>query len=252
MVPLPNVPVSHWDEVFTLGAAASAALGDLEQQATQLNYLAWVHSVPPRHPQTMLRYGTEAFELATRSNATAQIAWSHHYSGAALRMLGRLDEAITSASRAAEMFRTMGDSDSYVQSLTNIGNCLRDQGRYEEALRQFLQLRALIDDEGSGMTPNIAAHSRPVALIRIGECLAHLGRRTEAITTLGEAIGLLDELQVANFWPAEALKELAALLAEEGRTGESRRTYARAAEVFESIGDTEAGSRCHALATAAS
>ncbi|WP_411114294.1 tetratricopeptide repeat protein [Streptomyces sp. 029-5] len=242
----------HWGEVFTRGAAAAAALGDLEQQATQLNYLAWVHSVPPRHPETMLRYATEAFELATRSSATAQIAWSHHYSGAALRVLGRLDEAIASASRAAEMFRTMGDADSYVQSLTNIGNCLRDQGRYEEALRQLLQLRALIDDEGSGMTPNIAAHSRPVALIRIGECLAHLGRRTEAITTLGEAIGLLDELQVANFWLAEALEELAALLAEEGRTGESRRTYARAAEVFESIGDTEAGSRCHALAGAVS
>ncbi|MGW6603158.1 tetratricopeptide repeat protein [Streptomyces sp. NPDC055036] len=242
----------HWREVFTLGVAAAAALGDLAQQATQLNYLAWVHSVPPRHPQTMLRYGAEAFELATRSNATAQIAWSHHYSGAALRMLGRLDEAIASASRAAEMFRTMGDTDSYVQSLANIGNCLRDQGRYAEALRQFRRLRALIDDESAGMTPNIAAHSRPVALIRIGECLAHLGRRTEAVSTLGEAIGLLDELQVANFWLAEALEELAALLADEGRTGESRRTYARAAEVFESIGDTEASGRCHAQATVAS
>ncbi|MFE7568717.1 tetratricopeptide repeat protein [Streptomyces sp. NPDC057539] len=189
----------------------------------------------------MLRYGAEAFELATRSNATAQIAWSHHYSGAALRMLGRLDEAIASASRAAEMFLTMGDTDSYVQSLANIGNCPRDQGRYAEALRQFRRLRALIDDESAGMTPNIAAHSRPVALIRIGECLAHLGHRTEAVSTLGEAIGLLDELQVANFWLAEALEELAALLAQEGRTGESRRTYARAAEVFEAIGDTRPG-----------
>ncbi|MFD7288316.1 tetratricopeptide repeat protein [Streptomyces sp. NPDC059863] len=180
------------------------------------------------------------------------MAWSHHYSGAALRMLGRLDEAIASASRAAEMFRTMGDTDSYVQSLANIGNCLRDQGRYAEGLRQFRRLRALIDDESAGMTPNIAAHSRPVALIRIGECLAHLGRRTEAVSTLGEAIGLLDELQVANFWLAEALEELAALLAEEGRTGESRRTYARAAEVFESTGDTEASGRCRAQATVAS
>ncbi|MGV9304185.1 hypothetical protein ACWDLG_12500 [Nonomuraea sp. NPDC003727] len=41
---------------------------------------------------------------------------------------------------------------------------------------------------------------------------------------------------------------LAASLADEGRTEESRRTYARAAEVFEAIGDTEAGSRCsHAV-----
>jgi hypothetical protein len=41
--------------VFTLGSEAAAALGDLAQQAAQLNYLAWVHSVPPSDPQAMLR-----------------------------------------------------------------------------------------------------------------------------------------------------------------------------------------------------
>lgn len=41
---------SHWHEVFTLGAEAAAALGDLAQQAAQLNYLAWVRSVPPLDP----------------------------------------------------------------------------------------------------------------------------------------------------------------------------------------------------------
>jgi transcriptional regulator with XRE-family HTH domain len=38
---------SYWHEVFTLGSEAAAALGDPAQQAAQLNYLAWVHSVPP-------------------------------------------------------------------------------------------------------------------------------------------------------------------------------------------------------------
>ncbi|MFC7586091.1 NB-ARC domain-containing protein [Nonomuraea antimicrobica] len=37
----------HWQEVFTLGAEAAAALDDPARQATQLNYLAWVHLVPP-------------------------------------------------------------------------------------------------------------------------------------------------------------------------------------------------------------
>jgi transcriptional regulator with XRE-family HTH domain len=41
---------SHWHEVFTLGSEAAAALGDPAQQAAQLNYLAWVHSVPPSEP----------------------------------------------------------------------------------------------------------------------------------------------------------------------------------------------------------
>jgi hypothetical protein len=44
----------------------------------------------------------------------------------------------------------------------------------------------------------------------------------------------------------DATARLVALLAEEGRTEESRRTYARAAQVYEAIGDAEASSRCHA------
>ena len=61
------------------------------------------------------------------------------------------------------------------------------------------------------------------------------------------AIGLLETLQ-PNFRQAEALETLAALLAEEGRTEEGRRTYVRAAQVYEVIGDAEAGSRCQAAA----
>ncbi|MFF7597874.1 hypothetical protein [Streptomyces mirabilis] len=109
-----------------------------------------------------------------------------------------------------------------------------------------------MDDESSGMTPSVAVHSRPFALIRIGQCLGHLGRRVEAITTLGEAIGLLDALQVSDSRHAGGLEELAALLGEEGRTEESRLTYVRAAQVFESISDTEAHHRCLVLAAAGS
>ena len=95
------------------------------------------------------------------------------------------------------------------------------------------------------MTPTIAAHSPPDAHFRMAQCLGALGRRTEAISTLTEAIGLMETLQ-PNFRQAEALETLAALLAEEGRTEESRRTYARAAQVYEAIGDAEASSRCYA------
>ncbi|MFF3410519.1 helix-turn-helix domain-containing protein [Streptomyces sp. NPDC002742] len=241
----------HWHEVFTLGAESAAALGDLEQQATQLNYLAWVHSVPPADPQAMLRYAAEALELAAQGGAKAQIAWSHEYTAGALLLLGRADEAIPLSLRAAETFKALGDMDSYVQTLANVANCLRDEGRYAEALRQFRTALALMDGEASGMTPSVATHSRPFALIRIGQCLGHLGRRGEAITTLSEGIALLDTLQVSDFRHAGALETLAVLLSEEGRTGESRRTYALAARVFESIGDAQAGNRCHALASAA-
>ncbi|MFJ6837036.1 NB-ARC domain-containing protein [Streptomyces sp. NPDC091209] len=241
----------HWHEVFTLGAESAAALGDLEQQATQLNYLAWVHSVPPADPQAMLRYAAEAWELATRAGAEAQIAWSHEYTAGALLLLGRSDEAIPLSFRAAETFKTLGDIDSYVQTLANVANCLRNEGRHAEALEQFRTALALMDGEGSGMTPSVATHSRPFALIRIGQCLGQLGRLGEAINTLSEGIALLDTLQVSDFRRAGALEVLAVLLSEDGRAGESRRTYALAARVFEEIGDAEASSRCQALATGA-
>ncbi|MDT9687313.1 helix-turn-helix domain-containing protein [Streptomyces sp. P9(2023)] len=241
----------HWHEVFTLGAEAAAALGDLTQQAAQLNYLSWVHSVPPREPQLMLRYATEALEVATKAGATAQVAWAGEYTAGALRLLGRWDEALAMSLRAAETFRTIGDMDSHVQCLAHVANCLRDEGRHGKALEYYVSLLALMDDEHSGMTPSVVAHSRPYALIRIAQCLGHLGRRAEAIAGLGEGLELLEALQVSDYRHGEALETLAALLAEEGRTDESRGAYARAALVFESIGDTEAGSRCHALAGAA-
>ena len=237
---------SHWHEVFTLGSAAAAALGDLAQQAAQLNYLAWVHSVPPSDPQAMLRCATQALDLATRSGATAQIAASHQSTGRALLALGRLDEAAAPAFRAAETFKTLGDIDSYVQCLSFIGLCRCDEGRYREALDYFRKTLALIDDEESGMAPAIAAQSRPFALLRIGQCLGDLGRRAEAIITLTEAVGLMEALH-PNFRQAEALESLAGLLAKDGRTGESRRTYARAAQVFQAIDDAEASSRCDAF-----
>lgn len=242
----------HWREVFTLGAEAAAALGDPAQQATQLNYLAWVHSVPPSDPQAVLRYAADALELATRADATAQIAWSHEYTASALRLLGRFDQAVTASSQAAKMFKTAGDIDAHVQSLAHIAHCLLDEGRHAEALEQYLGLLAQLEDPESGMTPSVVTLSRPLALLRIGHCLAHLGRGKEAITTLSEGIDLVDTLQMSDFRQASALETLGALLADEGRTDESRRTYARAAQVFEAIGDTEASSRCHALATATS
>ncbi|HYB16761.1 MAG TPA: helix-turn-helix domain-containing protein [Streptosporangiaceae bacterium] len=242
---------AHWRLVFTIGAAAAAALDDLPQQAAQLNYLAWVHSIPPSDPQAMLRYAAEALDLAAKSGAQAQIAGSYQYTARAQLLLGRPEEAAASAFSAAKTFDATGDIDAYVQCLSLIGLCRRGEGRYAEALEQFRSVLALIDDDGSGMTPTIAAQCRPDAHFRIAQCLGALGRRTEAISALIEATGLMETLP-PNFQQAEALETLAALMAEEGRTGESRHAYARAARVYEAIGDAEASSRCDAAVAPAS
>ncbi|WP_440071223.1 ATP-binding protein [Streptosporangium sp. OZ121] len=240
----------HWYEVFTLGAEAAASLGDPARQAAQLNLLAWVHLVPREDLETTLRYTAQAMDLATRSGATTQIALAHHQAGGALRRLGRLDEAIVSETQAAKIFKANGDIDRYCHCLGALGTCLRDAGHHTEALEQYLDLWALLNDDRSGMTPGVAAFTRPIALARIGECLGLLGQRAEAITKLTEAISLMEQARLP-VPQARSLETLAALLADEERTGESRHAYARAAEVYEAVGDAEASSRCRGLADAA-
>jgi tetratricopeptide (TPR) repeat protein len=237
----------HWHEVFTLGAEAAAALDDADRQAAQLNQLAWVHLLPRDDPETALGYAAQALELATRCDATGEIAQAHHQTGGALRRLGRLDEAIASELRAAEMAKADGDVNRYCDCLGALGTCLRDAGRHAEALEQYLTVLALVNDDRSEVTPSVAAFTRPIALARIGECLGSLGRRAEGITKLTEAIALMEQVHLA-VPQARSLETLAALLAEEGRGEESRQAYARAAEVYEAIGDAEASSRCHDLA----
>jgi tetratricopeptide (TPR) repeat protein len=197
-----------------------------------------------------LRYAAEALDLATGRGAPAQVAWAHQYASIALRQLHRLQEAAASAAQAAEMFKAVSDIDADCQCLASLADCLRDNGCYEEALDQNLEIYDLAGDERSGMTPSIAALTRPVALAGLGECLGLLGRRAEAIIKLTEAISLLEQAQLP-VPQARSLETLAALLADEGRHDESRRAYARAAEVFQMIGDADASSRCHDLATAA-
>ncbi|MGW1004753.1 helix-turn-helix domain-containing protein [Streptomyces sp. NPDC002520] len=240
----------HWHEVFTLGAEAAAVLGDPVRQAGQLNSLAWVHLLPRDDPESALRYTTEAMDLATRSGSTAETASALHHAGGALRRLGRLDEATASETRAAEMFKADGDFDAYCHCLGALGTCLRDAGHHAEALERYLDLLAFLDDAGSGVTPSVAAFARPIALARAGECLGLLGRRPEAITKLVEAIGLMEQAQ-SHVPQAHALETLGSLLADEGRKDESSRAYARAAEVFEAVGDADAGRRCHDLASTA-
>ncbi|MEV7321471.1 NB-ARC domain-containing protein [Streptomyces sp. NPDC093970] len=230
----------HWREVFSLGAEAAVALADPVQQATQLNYLAWVHWVPPSDPEAMLRCTARALELAERSGAAQQVAAAHDYTSRALLELDRPDEAAASAAVAAGMFQAAGDIDAYVQTLSQIGHCRRKQGRTAEALRQYRGTLDLIGDGSSGMTPTIAAQCRPYALARIGQCLADLDRRVEAVAALTEAVELMEKLQ-PNFRQAEALETLGALLEDDGRP-----YYERAARTYREIGDEAAGRRCEA------
>ncbi|WP_238007142.1 tetratricopeptide repeat protein [Dactylosporangium sp. AC04546] len=237
----------HWQEVFSLGAQA-AARGDRAYQAAQLTYLARVfHAVPPADPEVTMRYAAEVLRAAVDTGVPEQIAWGHRYVGGALLRLGRLDEAVASVAEAARMFKSDGDVDAYCQCLGTIGECLRSAGHHAEALERYREMWELAADGGSGMTPSIAAVTRPNALAAGGVCLRLLGRPDEAIATFTEAIGLFEQLPMSGS-QARCLEALAATLAQQGRADESRQVYTRATETFEAVGDTAAALRCRDLA----
>ncbi len=241
----------HWPDVFDLGAEAAAALGDSADQGAHLTYLARVyHATPYPSPDVVMRYASEVLDTATRSGATAQIAWGHMYVGRALLALGQLDAASTSASTAARMFKDHGDVDAYCQSLGAVGESLCGEGRYAEALEQYLEMYAVASDERSGMNLRIAAWTRPNSLAFAGRCLNLLGRRTDAIVKFTEASDLFEQFPTSGSL-ARCLQFLAGVLADDGRADESRQTYARAADAFATIGDADASSRCRDLAAPA-
>jgi hypothetical protein len=95
------------------------------------------------------------------------------------------------------------------------------------------------------MTQTIAAQSRPDAHFRIAQCLGALGRRTEAISTLTEAIRLMGTLQ-PDFRAGRGSGD-AGCPAGGGRPDRREPPYLRVwAQVYETAGDADASSRCHA------
>ncbi|MFG2885461.1 tetratricopeptide repeat protein [Streptomyces sp. NPDC048297] len=235
----------HWREVFTLGAEAAASLGDLPQQATQLNYLSWVHSTPMNDPVPALRYATQALDLAVRSGAAAQVAWAHNYQSVAQRKLGQFDAAVSAAYRAVDSFKALGDNDSHLTCMGNLAHCLRDAGRHREAVEHYHEAIALLDD-GYDVAPTLAEYLRTHMAAGLGLSLRQLGERAQAITALTQADSALGK--DPSYVNCLVLEALAPLLAETGRVQESRRAYARAAEVYEAIGDVEGHRRCRRLA----
>ncbi|MEZ7129032.1 tetratricopeptide repeat protein [Nonomuraea sp. AD125B] len=168
--------------------------------------------------------------------------------GRALLRLGQPDEAIVSVSRPAEMFKADSELEAYSQSLGLLGECLRGAGRHAEALELYTEMYELTSDENSGMTPSVAALTRPHARGAIALCLSELGRHAEAIPAYIEALTLFGQFPVAPS-KGRCMVRLAESLAAAGRIGESRQTCLRAAEVFEAVGDPEAAARLRGLAS---
>lgn len=99
-----------------------------------------------------------------------------------LTELGRLDEAIAAAQAALDA----GDYDGIPVLRSNLAASLMDAGRYAEARDHYELLLEQVE----------TTYIRAIALGRLADCLAHLGRAGEARARIDEALDIAVEVEL--------------------------------------------------------
>jgi DNA-binding SARP family transcriptional activator len=148
----------------------------------------------------------------------------------AYHWLGRTDEALALFRRALELNRQVGDRFGEGIALVNLGWMLVDLARAEEAIDYLLQARdafAEIDyPDGVGY-----------ALHTLGRGYLLLGRDADALECLQRALA---SHHATGNRPRQAatLKSVGTAQCRAGLTAEARKSWTRAAAIFEELGDT--------------
>lgn len=151
----------------------------------------------------------------------------------ALREMNAVDEAITEARTAAEIFRSLDDQPGQGSALRALAQTLGRAGRHEESLRMSQQAIPLLRQ---GSNQHVAA----VALMNYGAELRDVERYGEAIDALQEALAVLS--QTSRSVESIALINLAEALDGVGRRAEAISTLQQAmARALEAGGRWETG-----------
>jgi tetratricopeptide (TPR) repeat protein len=146
--------------------------------------------------------------------------------GAALRSMGRLDEAADVLERARLLGAESDNTSAGSASLTNMGNVLLDQGRFDEALEAYWE-----DVRISRESDPPHRFNEAIALSNIGAALGNAGRYAEAIPHLQLSLSIRREINDAP-GIASAAKNLGGALIGLGRQRNSRRHLQEALEVL--------------------
>jgi transcriptional regulator with XRE-family HTH domain/tetratricopeptide (TPR) repeat protein len=168
--------------------------------------------------------------VATEEGDRSAEVWAEAFIGTALMFLGRLDEALDHAGRAAKLAAEFDFWDVQQPVRNHLGAVLADLGRYEEALAVYRETLAAGDLHGG--TGSSATRRMISVYVKegIGECLVGLGRWRRAAETFSETQRARAELGSTGDVARAALHQGRTWLrtAEYGRARESLR-YALAA-----------------------
>ncbi|WP_406482996.1 tetratricopeptide repeat protein [Streptomyces sp. NBC_01615] len=149
--------------------------------------------------------------------------------GHALRVVGRVGEAIEAHTRARELSQAIEDHHSEAMAWNNLGLALAEVGRTEEAIEAHIRARDLfqaIEDR----------HLEATAWNNLGAALQDAGRTGEAIEAHTCARDLFQAVEDLHL-EATAWNNLGNALQKADRTGEAIEAYGKALETYEEFED---------------
>ena len=156
----------------------------------------------------------------------------------AYEQLGQMDEVIDWLRRALELNREVGDRYGEGVALANLGAALLEVNRAEDAIDSLQEARRAFAEsdylDGEGY-----------AMYILGDCYLSLGRDDEAQDCLRQSH---DRHQAAGNRNRQAvtLKSLASVQARHGLVAQARDSWARAAAIFDDLGDSAQAAQARA------
>ena len=173
-----------WREVFSAGADAARALGDVRAEAEQANYLSWALFILCGQPHEALKVHHRALAAATEAGDLVLEAWAYYYrSGIESRMVAP-EAAVRYNRRAVELFERAGYVNGQFLALSLLGKRLHTLGEFSEAV--VLHRRCVAHYRGEVASPG-NDELLSMALARSAESLAALPDIPAALADLDEA-----------------------------------------------------------------
>ncbi|MFC0508228.1 helix-turn-helix domain-containing protein [Micromonospora costi] len=228
----------HWLEVFQMGAASAAALGDPRGQAVHLNYVSWAYTVCARRPDLAEAPAREALRLAGAVGDLSQQAWAWVYLGSAARRRGDAGQAQAAARESLALFEAAADWDGYSQALSLLAGSLAQAGRHRDAIEQYRRLEDLLADPRRAPSPLVSGVTAGHLHLNVGLSLLAMRRWAPAAASLRVALPMLQRSGVRQS-EARCRLGLGTALARLGRVDEARVQLRRVLRISRRVGPVE-------------
>ncbi|MFD6552128.1 ATP-binding protein [Streptomyces sp. NPDC058398] len=230
----------HWElwvELFRHGVEAARALGSRQDEAVQLNFLAWSYNVCVHDPGAALVTADAALEVAREIGDRLQMGWALGYGASALQRTGRAEEAIARLREAAVCLADQTSVQGRLAELTilnALGGYLRRSGSAEEALAIHLRSETICQAEVPGRPTELITVYLASARQHMGNDLAALGRWPEAERPLQQALDIFETMKMAA-WAESTRLDLGIVLRHLARHDEARSTLLAAHEALREL-----------------